>query len=248
MSLTIAIDGPSGSGKSTLSRNLARAYGLAYLDTGSQFRAVTLWCLRQGVELTDEDAVAAAARECPLRMNVDPAAPGVFLGDEDVTDLLHTAEISAVVSHVAVNLRVRSLLAQLQRSIIAAERFSGTSGGRGVVAEGRDITSRIAPEAEVRILLVADPSARLERRALERHGSSDADSIAATRDEVLRRDAQDSTVSEFQRASDGVVELDNSQFTPEETLAAAIEIVRATTGMAPVNPVRAENSPSVDVR
>lgn len=230
MSLTIAIDGPSGSGKSTLARNLARALGLAYLDTGSQFRVITLWCQRRGVELTDEEAVAEEARHCPVVMRRDPENPGVLLGEEDVTHLLHSGDISAVVSHVAVNLKVRAFLADLQREIIAEERRAGFSGGRGIVAEGRDITSRIAPEAEVRILLIADPDARLERRAMERHGAADVRAIEATRDEVLRRDSQDSTVSEFHHAADGVVTLDNSRLTPEETFEAAMRIVGELTG------------------
>ncbi|MDO5496231.1 MAG: (d)CMP kinase [bacterium] len=228
--LVIAIDGPSGSGKSTLARRLAAAYGLAYLDTGSMFRAVTLWLLRQGVELTDEDAVAEAVQGCPLEMVMDPAAPRVEVGGEDVTDSLHTGEISAVVSHVAVNLRVRAWLAALQRELIARERSGGISGGRGVVAEGRDITTKIAPEADARILLIAKPEARLERRAVERHGTASKDAVAATRDEVLRRDQQDSTVSEFMQASDGVVTLDNSAMEPDETFEAGCAIVLRVTG------------------
>ncbi|HZK05637.1 MAG TPA: (d)CMP kinase [Actinomycetaceae bacterium] len=231
--LVIAIDGPSGSGKSTLSRRLAGAYGLAYLDTGSTFRAVTLWCLRLGVELTDQDAVVVATQDCPLVMEMDPADPRVLLEGDDVTDLLHTGEISAVVSHVAVNLGVRAWLAGFQRGLIAEERTGGRSGGRGIVAEGRDITTVIAPDADVRILLIADPAERLARRARERHGVIDPAAIAATRDEVLRRDAQDSTVSEFMRASNGVATLDNSAMAADETFAAACQIIAEITGRHP---------------
>nr|NLD41693.1 (d)CMP kinase [Actinomycetales bacterium] len=232
-SLVIAIDGPSGSGKSTLARRLAGAYGLAYLDTGSMFRAVTLWCLRRGVELTDEDAVAEETRRTPLTMVMDPASPRVRLGEEDVTSLLHTADIAAVVSHVAVNLQVRAWLADLQRHLIEEERVDGFSGGRGIVAEGRDITTVIAPDADARILLIARTEARLARRARQRHGAADADAVAATRDEVVRRDEQDSTVSRFMDAANGVVKLDNSEFEPPQTFAAACEIVERLTGRAP---------------
>lgn len=231
--LVIAIDGPSGSGKSTLARRLAGAHRLAYLDTGSMFRAVTLWCVRRGIELTDEDAVADETRTFPLVMEMDPSSPRVLLGEEDVTDLLHSGEISSVVSHVAVNLQVRALLAERQRDLIAAERSGGYSQGRGIVAEGRDITTVIAPDADVRILLIARPEARLARRAQERHGATSAAAVEATRDEVVRRDTQDSTVSEFMEAADGVVTLDNSEFVPDQTFAAALQIVEDITGRHP---------------
>jgi len=95
------------------------------------------------------------------------------------------------------------------------------------VAEGRDITTVVAPDADVRILLIATPGDRLARRATERHGAADEHAIEATRDEVIRRDAQDSTVSEFMHAHEGVVTLDNSGWQPDETFAAAVAIVDA---------------------
>lgn len=228
MSLVIAIDGPSGSGKSTLARRLAAYYRLRYLDTGSMYRVVTVWCLDRGIDLADEDAVARGAHEMPLQMVTDPAGPGVLLDGVDVTARLHTGAISTVVSTVAVNLAVRAELKARQRALIDAERTGGRSGGRGIVAEGRDITTVVAPDADVRILLIADPADRLVRRATERHGAADERTIEATRDEVIRRDAQDSTVSEFMRADEGVVTLDNSGMAPDETFAAAIAIVEAT--------------------
>lgn len=227
MSIVIAIDGPSGSGKSTLSRRLAAHYGLQYLDTGSMYRVVTVWCMDQGIDLDDQEAVARAAREMPLDMVTDPAGPRVLLGGVDVTERLHTGEVSTVVSTVAVNLAVRAELRDRQRAIIDVETTAGRSGGRGIVAEGRDITTVVAPDADVRILLIAEPGDRLARRARERHGNADTRSIEATRDEVIRRDAQDSTVSEFMRADDGVVTLDNSGMEPDETFAAAIAIVES---------------------
>ncbi len=227
MSMVIAIDGPSGSGKSTLSRRLARHYGLSYLDTGSMYRVATVWCMDRGIDLDDQASVAAAVREMPVEMVTDPEGPRVLLDGVDVTARLHTAEVSTVVSKVAVNLAVRAELRERQRAIIAAERTGGRSGGRGIVAEGRDITTVVAPDADVRILLIATPDDRLARRAAERHGAVDASALAATRDEVHRRDAQDSTVSQFMTAEDGVVTLDNSGWEPDETFAAARAIVDA---------------------
>lgn len=223
----IAIDGPSGSGKSTLAKRLARHYGLQYLDTGSMYRVATVWCMDRGIDLDDQDRVAAAVRGMPLEMVTDPGGPRVVLDGVDVTARLHTGEVSTVVSKVAVNLAVRAEMKDRQRAIIDAERTGGRSGGRGIVAEGRDITTVVAPDADVRILLIATPGDRLARRAVERHGAADEQAIEATRDEVIRRDAQDSTVSEFMSAHEGVVTLDNSGFAPDETFAAAVAIVEA---------------------
>lgn len=220
MSLVIAIDGPSGSGKSTLAKRLAAHYGLQYLDTGSTYRAATVWALKNGADLDDTEVVARLTREMPLEVVTDPAGSRYLLDGEDVTDQLHTGDVSSVVSKVAVNLEVRAELKRLQREIIDSSRESG-----GVVAEGRDVTTVVAPDADVRILLIADAAERLARRAVDRHGKADADSIEATKHEVLDRDASDSTVSQFMEARDGVFTLDNSAMVPDESFAAGVQIV-----------------------
>lgn len=224
--IVIALDGPSGSGKSTVGRHLASSRGLGYLDTGAMFRALAWFCHRSGVDLDDLDAVTRASASFPLVITLDPASTRVLVGDADVTEDIRTTEISTVVSKVATNLGVRAELKARQRAIIAAELTpDGYSNGRGIVAEGRDITTVIAPAADVRILLVAREEARLARRALELHGTADDAAIAATRDQVLRRDADDSTVSEFSEAADGVITLDSSALSLEETLEAATRVV-----------------------
>ena len=209
--LVVAIDGPSGSGKSSVSRQVALRLRLAYLDTGAMYRAATWWCLEHGVPLVDSAAVAAEVRRLPLDMGVDPAAPTVRVGGVDVGEAIRATRISAAVSAVATNLAVREELRELQRAAIDAERQPGSfSDGRGIVAEGRDITTVVAPDADARVLLTASEEARLARRALDVHGTDDAAAIAATRDQVVRRDADDSTVSSFQVAADGVVLIDSS--------------------------------------
>ncbi|PWD49661.1 (d)CMP kinase [Serinibacter arcticus] len=227
MSLVIALDGPSGSGKSTVGRHLARTHRLGYLDTGAMYRAAAWYCHHRGIDLMDADAVVAAVIELPLEMDLDPDSTRVVVGGTDVTDAIRTTEISTHVSKVATNLEVRAELKARQRAIIAREGTAdGWSDGRGIVAEGRDITTVIAPDADVRILLVARTEARLARRALELHGTTDASAIEATRDQIVRRDADDSTVSEFRAAADGVVTLDSSHLSLEATLAAAERIVQ----------------------
>ncbi|CCH73364.1 Cytidylate kinase [Nostocoides australiense Ben110] len=219
--VVIAIDGPSGSGKSSVSRAVATHFGFGYLDTGAMYRAVTLWCLRQGIDLTDAGAVVAAAKDLPLGLGADPQDPTVELDGDDIAEAIRTSEVSAEVSKVATNLGVRAVLQEQQRDLIAiiADDFGG------VVAEGRDITTVVAPDADVRILLTASEEARLARRSTQLHGTADAATVAATHDEVVRRDRDDSTVSQFTVAADGVVLLDTSALDFDGSVAAVIGIV-----------------------
>ncbi len=230
--LVVAIDGPSGSGKSSVSRGVAERLGLAFLDTGAMYRAATWWCLHLGLDLADRDAVAHAVKALPLVQGLEPSAPTVHVGGTDVAEVIRTTEISAAVSAVATNLDVRAELRRRQRDLIEAERHAGSvSGGRGVVAEGRDITTVVAPDADVRVLLTASEEARLARRARELHGNADAEALASTRDQIVRRDADDSTVVQFHRAADGVVTLDSSALDLGGTIAAVIDIIGAETGV-----------------
>ncbi|WP_228386702.1 (d)CMP kinase [Ornithinicoccus halotolerans] len=218
--LTVAIDGPSGSGKSSVSRAVARRLGLAYLDTGAMYRALAWWCLRAEVDLADVEEVARRSRILPLRMSTDPDHPQVHVGEDDVTAEIRTTGVSTVVSQVATNLAVRADMRQRQRDLIAAARDEG-----GIVVEGRDITTVVAPDAEVRILLSASEEARLARRARELYAADDETAVAATRDQVLRRDRDDATVSAFFDPADGVVGIDTSSLTFEESVAAVLAAV-----------------------
>ena len=223
--LTIAIDGPSGSGKSSVSRAVARRLGVGYLDTGAMYRALTWWCLEQGLDLTDTDAVAAAARDLPLEIGTDPDASTVSVGGTDVSEAIRTTRVSTAVSAVATNLEVRAVLQQLQRDLMA--RIAEQAGG--VVAEGRDITTVVAPDARVRVLLTASEEARLRRRSAELHGTVDAASVEATRDQVVRRDRDDSTVATFTEAAEGVVLVDTSDLDFDESVEAVLDVVAAET-------------------
>ena len=223
--VTVAIDGPSGSGKSSVARAVASAHGLAYLDTGAMYRAAALAALR-GFGLDDPARVVAAVREMPLKLSLDPHHQRVYLADDDVTSAIRETRVSEVVSIVATNREARALLVERQQALVRAERLpDGWSGGRGIVAEGRDITTVIAPDAEVRVLLTASEAARLRRRSLDVHGSAAADAVEATRDQVLRRDRDDSRAAEFLVAAPGVVTVDSSEMTLEETIDAVMALV-----------------------
>ncbi len=229
MPIVVAIDGPSGSGKSSVSREVASRLGLYYLDTGAMYRAACWSALDAGLDLADSDAVAAHVRELHLDVSTDAQSQRILAGGVDVTAAIREQRISAAVSTVATNLEVRAELRHRQRAIIDAARRDG-----GIVAEGRDITTVVAPEAQVRILLTASEQARLERRAREVHGYADAAAVEAMHDVVVRRDADDATVSTFHVAADGVVEIDSSGLDFEETVEAVLAVCRASvTGSVP---------------
>jgi len=216
MSIVIAIDGPAGTGKSTVSRAVAAKLGLEYFDTGATYRVAALHCLREGVNLKNEEDVTAMVSTMNLEMRLDPANPAVILDDEDVSRLLHTDTISLIVSDVATNLEARAVLGHMQRRLIATSRK-----GAGMVVEGRDITTIIAPEAEVRVLLTADEDVRVARRA------GDGADPVTVREAVLGRDRKDATVVEFHTAADGVVQIDTTYLTIEEVVLAVVRLAEA---------------------
>ena len=147
------------------------------------------------------------------------------VGGTDVSEAIRTTRVSTAVSAVATNLEVRAVLQKLQRDLMA--RIAEQSGG--VVAEGRDITTVVAPDARVRVLLTASEDARLRRRSAELHGTVDAAAVEATRDQVVRRDRDDSTVSTFTEAAKGVVLVDTSELDFDESVEAVLDVVAAET-------------------
>ncbi len=155
--LVIAIDGPSGSGKSSASRGVAKALGLAYLDTGAMYRAVACAFLDAGVDPSDEAGVIAATLGANLEISTDPDDQWVRVNGRDVTTAIREPEVSTKVSAVSTVAECRANLVARQRAIIEA-------APAGIVAEGRDITTVVAPDADVRLLLTADPEIRMARR------------------------------------------------------------------------------------
>lgn len=205
-SLLIAIDGPSGSGKSTTARLLAKKFDLGYLDTGAMYRAATAGVLAEGI--ADEDVAEYVAS---ADLVIDTATDGntLTINGREVTEEIREPHISAAVSRVATNRSVRETLTNMMRRII-------DDHARRIVVEGRDITTVVAPDADVRVLLVADPEARVARREAELAGKATKDAVV---DQVLRRDKDDSTVSNFTEAAEGVTVIDSTFILPDEVVA-----------------------------
>lgn len=213
----VAIDGPSGTGKSSVSKLAAKEHGWGYLDTGAMYRALTWWCLDQGIDLMDQQAVAEAGRTFDLRMGTDPSAPSVAVGKRRIDAEIREPALTEQVAAVATNLEVRANMRDRQRALM--EQLAQETGG--VVAEGRDITTVVAPDAQVRILMTASEEARLARRSKELSST-----VEATRSQIVDRDKADSTVSQFMTAADGVRLVDTSDLTFEQSLAAVLQIVQ----------------------
>lgn len=210
--IVVAIDGPSGSGKSSVSRAIAKQFGMAYLDTGAMYRAITWWRMR------------GESRPCPLDMSTNPDIAEVVVDGVDITEEIRGAAVTGAVSQIASDPDVRAEAVALQQQLIAA-------APHGIVVEGRDITSVVAPNADVRIFLTADLAAREARRAAEfAHDASQADAVAAA---VAARDAIDSTRAHSPlRKVDGVTEIDATHLTLREVIETVADLVQSAGGGA----------------
>jgi len=216
----IAIDGPSGSGKSSTARGVAQRLGLDFLDTGAMYRAATWLALQQGVDLSDSAVVADLVSRAVMDIEMDPDQPTIAIEGTDVSQAIRAPEVSAAVSAIATNLDVRADLVARQKQLIAEST-------KGIVAEGRDITTVVAPDADVRVLLVADAQARVARRHAElAHHEVD---VHAVTDQVIRRDRDDSTVAQFTSAAPGVHVIDSTDLTLNEVVSAICDLVPAAT-------------------
>jgi cytidylate kinase len=206
--MVIAIDGPAGAGKSTVARAVARALGVAYLDSGAMYRSAALAALRSGASLDDGAALGSLVRG--LRMTV--ADGRVSLDGEDVTEAIRTPEVSAAASRVSVHPEVREAMVQRQRALLAAGDY---------VAEGRDIGTVVSPDATLKVFLTASDAERARRRAAET-GELPADVQAAQ----SLRDARDRGREHGAlRPADDAVEIDTTGLSADEVAARIADLV-----------------------
>src|SRR3954451_10855951 len=149
------MDGPSGSGKSSTARGVAAKLGLRYLDTGAMYRAMTWWMLRRGVPVDEPAAIAERCGEPVIETGTDPQHPTITVDGMDVAAAIRTPEVTGAVSAVSAVPQVRARLLELQHAAIAAAADADVDGA-GIVVEGRDIGSVVAPDADVKVYLTAD--------------------------------------------------------------------------------------------
>ena len=179
--LKIAIDGPAGSGKSTVAREVARRLKLTYLDTGAMYRAITLKLLRENVDLTDTGQVEKVLERTVILTGPDER---IYLDGEDVTAEIRTPQVNAAVSRVAELTAIRRKLVQQQKEIAAY--------AEGIVMEGRDISSRVMPDATHKFYLDAALTERARRRMREQHSKGLFLSFESVYNEIKERDRIDS--------------------------------------------------------
>jgi cytidylate kinase len=216
--LIIAVDGPAGSGKSSAARGAARSLGLRYLDTGAMYRALTWWMIRQGVDIASPAAVAAHARRPAIEVGTDPDAPAVTVDGTDVTGVIRTREVSNAVSAVARVPEVRTHLIAMQRDIIAAT----CGAGEGIVAEGRDIGTVVAPGAPIKVFLTASETVRARRRSADLAADPDA-TLEVTQSEQQRRDRIDAP--QTAKAADAV-QIDSTSLGLDEVVSVIVGLAR----------------------
>jgi len=202
----VAVDGPAGSGKSSVSKAAASSLGFDYLDTGAGYRAFTLHAMRNP-DMSLEGLLA----NFEYRISLEPMNQRVDLSDEDVTVEIRSAEVAGRVSEFARQQQVREL------QLVDAQSRIAASTAPGIVVEGRDITTVVAPDAQVRVLLTASEEVRLARRAGEQTES---------RETLTGRDASDSKVVDFFKPAPGVVVLDTTELSFEQSVSELVRLIR----------------------
>ena len=222
MTFSVAIDGPSGAGKSTIARAVARRTGALYLDTGAMYRAVGLYMLESGADLSDAAAVAAIAPGANVRVGYEAGLQKVYLDGRDVSDEIRRPEVSAAASKVSAVPEVRLRMVEMQRAIAA---------GHSVVMDGRDIGTCVLPDATLKVFLVADAAVRAARRFRELRAVGAKDTYQEVLEAILKRDHDDSTraASPLKKAEDAV-ELDASQLTADEAVRAVLDLIKTRVG------------------
>jgi cytidylate kinase len=210
--LIVAVDGPAGSGKSSVSKQAARKLGFGYLDTGAGYRALTKTALDKGVELESVGEQDLSVL-FDYSISTDPDNYWVKVGSRELTEAIRTQEVELNVSKVAAQPKVRSFMREITRSLAAK------CPNRGIIVEGRDITTVVMPDAKVRVLLTASEEVRLSRRSLDLPGNVSLEA------QLSDRDKKDSKVVDFLNPAPGVTLLDTTELDFEESVNALVDLI-----------------------
>jgi len=213
--IIIAIDGYSSCGKSTVAKALAHQLHYVYVDSGAMYRAVTLYFLRNNIQLDDEQQVADALEHVHIDFHKENGITTVLLNDEDVSDEIRQMPVSENVSEVSAIKAVRKAMVKQQQKMGAR---------KNIVMDGRDIGTAVFPAAQVKIFMTADPKVRAERRYLELKNKGEEITLEEVFENIAHRDYQDTTRKEspLVRADDAII-LDNTDMTEAQQLDFVLE-------------------------
>lgn len=217
--IVVAIDGYSSCGKSTLAKALAKKLGFIYIDSGAMYRAVTLYFLRNKIDITDKSAVKDALHHIELNFHSRDYQSHILLNGEEVSDEVRQMPVSEAVSEIAANKDVR-------HDMVKQQQRMGRS--KNIVMDGRDIGTAVFPDAQVKFFMTADPKIRAERRHKEMQAKGDTQTtLEEVFENLAHRDYADTTrvESPLTRAEDAII-LDNTDLTEEEQLAFAAEQIK----------------------
>ncbi|WP_413431163.1 (d)CMP kinase [Crateriforma spongiae] len=211
--MIVTIDGPAGAGKSSIARQVADRLAFDFLDTGAMYRAVTLGCLRAGIDFDDVDALEQFAGCLELRWDDQR----IFLNGEDVSEEIRQPEVSAAIGRIADLLPLRTRLSEMQRQV---------AEGKDIVTEGRDQGAEVFPDAECKVFLTASPQTRARRRQLQLSETGVDLSIDEILDAQNKRDLEDTTrdVGRLRAADDAIV-VNTDCLSSDEVLQAVLEII-----------------------
>lgn len=215
-SYNIAIDGPAGAGKSTIARAVAARMGLIYVDTGAMYRAITLFLLREGVDVTDAGAVEEKCREADVTIRYENGEQVVLLNGENVNPYLRTEEVSRTTSVVSTQKSVREKLKELQQKLARES---------DCIMDGRDIGTCVLPHADVKIFLTASSLVRAKRRYTELTARGESCDLGQIQRDIEERDYRDMhrEVSPLTQAEDAVL-VDTSDMTVEQVIGRIVEL------------------------
>lgn len=178
----VAVDGPAGSGKSTVAKEIAKALGILYIDTGAMYRTVGMACLKKGIDPADEGAVVASLDDLDMKIFPEAGGQRILLDGEDITSRIRTEEIGKAASSVAAYQKVREKLVEIQQ---------GLAKEQSVIMDGRDIGTKVLPDAKVKIYLDASVEERAKRRVGELEAQGKTADLEIIREEIAQRDYQD---------------------------------------------------------
>lgn len=216
MSFNVAIDGPAGAGKSTVAKAVAKQMGLIYVDTGAMYRAMALYMLREGVDLTDTAEIAGKSTQADITIRYEDGVQVVYLNGENVNAYLRTEEVGEAASVTSPVPQVRENMVRLQKALAA---------GSDCIMDGRDIGTCVLPNAQLKIYLTAGSEVRAKRRYDELTAKGESCSLANIKADIEERDYRDMhrEISPLKQAEDAVL-VDTSHMTQDEVIEAVLKL------------------------